>query len=128
MAKPEPLADALVRFRRTGESLQRVAAQLEPFPGLAEAERLGLRVLVELVGEALEHLRHPVEMGKSKTMLLREAGDGMCWAADRLPANPTEEQVAEWLPPMESAVRALLAVVGTQIAAETPVLSAKTPR
>jgi len=93
------------RFKDVVDSLSRVLHELEATPGLAEAQRLGARVVSELLTEVLRDLAKVSELTELQTANFRRAGEDLLSASQALAMKPTPAQIGSWLEGLDPVVR-----------------------
>ncbi len=88
------------------QAIASVAKEFESMAGLAEADRLGLQVLREVLSEAFSALGGRVQkLSASQAAHLETAAKGLIDAGDDLKHGPSPEQVARWWRGVEPAAR-----------------------
>ncbi|MBI5548494.1 MAG: hypothetical protein HY901_31820 [Deltaproteobacteria bacterium] len=106
-----PSDHGVSRVTTHAKAIVKVARDLGRLPGLAEADRLGLQVCVEILGEALETLGLHAKLSTSQGEHLKAAASELIRCADTLALDPTPVQIADWWKVLEPSVRAFARVV-----------------
>jgi hypothetical protein len=105
------MADSLSKLEVRARAIATVARQLEPMAGLAEADRLGLKVCAEILGDALDKLAEHKKLSAAQSEHLKEPAKTLLAEADKLQQSPSPSQVAEWTRNLEPAAHAFLRAI-----------------
>ena len=88
------------------KALAAVCRQLEPHAGLAEADRLGLKVCAEILEEAVQRLELEEEFSSPQVEHLKEPSKELFAKADELSHSAAPAQIAKWWRALEPAAQA----------------------
>lgn len=93
------------------QAIATVARQYEKLNVLAEADKLGLQVLREVLDEAFQVLGKRGELSSSQAKHLKPAAKALVDAGDDLSNEPSPEEIAKWWRGVEPAAREFARVV-----------------
>ena len=87
------------------KAIATVAREFESLNVLAEADKLGLQVLREVLSEAFEALGKRGELSATQAEHLKAAAKALIDAGDDLASSPSPEEIAKWWRGVEPAAR-----------------------
>lgn len=99
------MGEATQRLATRARAVATLARGLQEQAGLAEADRMGLRVCAEILEEALGALSRQPRLSSSQAGHLHQHGELLLGTADELPHEAEPAQIARWWRELEPAVR-----------------------
>ena len=96
---------SMPRLQTRAQAVGTLARGLVGMAGLAEADRLSLKVCAEIIEEALSALSKHARLSAAQSEHLAEPAKAFLKAADALPHEADPAQAARWARELEPAVR-----------------------